>query len=75
MQKEMENEQKLYHQRVTGLEAKITQQEQHIKELTESAHRAGRQVQEIAVKAVEGAAQQRTYPPLYLNKGTEASKP
>jgi len=74
MQKEMESEQKLYHQRVTGLEAKIAQQEQHIKELTESAHHAGRQVQEIALKAIEGAARQPTYPSHYLDKSLESNK-
>jgi len=58
-QKEVEGERKLSQQMITTLEAKIKQQEQQIKELTEKTNHAGLQVQQIAVKAIESASGQR----------------
>jgi len=58
-QKEVEGERKLSQQMIITLEAKIKQQEQQIKELTEKTNHAGLQVQQIAVKAIESASGQR----------------
>jgi hypothetical protein len=58
-QKEVEGERKLSQQMITTLEAKIKQQEQQIKELTEKTNHAGLQVQQIAVKAIESTSGQR----------------
>ncbi len=60
-QKEVEGERKLHQQMINGLELKIAQQEQQIKELNDKSNFAGSQVQEIAVKAIEGASRQRFY--------------
>jgi hypothetical protein len=60
-QKEVEGERKLYQQMIATLEAKIKQQEQQVKELTEKANHSGLQVQQIAVKAIESASGQRFY--------------
>lgn len=57
--KEMEGERKLHQHVVGALEAKIKQQDEHVKQLTDKTNQAGIQVQEIAVKAIEGAARQR----------------
>lgn len=72
-QKEVEGERKLHQQMIGALEAKIKQQEQLIKELTEKANHAGLQVQQIAVKAIESTAGQRF---CYSNndKNTDTSK-
>jgi hypothetical protein len=57
--KEIEGERKLYEQKVASLEAKIKEQEELIKQLTHKANEAGLQVQNIAIKAIEGASTQR----------------
>lgn len=57
--KEVEGERKLHQQMVAALENKILQQEAHIKQLTEKETQANSQVQEIALKAIEGASSQR----------------
>lgn len=57
--KEIEGERKLYEQKVGALEAKIREQEDLIKQLTQKANEAGIQVQNIAIKAIEGASSQR----------------
>lgn len=71
-QKEVEGERKLHQQMIAALELKITQQDQQIKELTQKANHAGTQVQEIAVKAIEGASRQRFYPG-YSEKSSESN--
>lgn len=72
-QKEGEGERKLHEQMIAALQAKIVQQEQHIHGLTEKANQAGIQVQDIAVKAIEGASRQRFYPN-YAEKTGESGK-
>ncbi len=57
--KEIEGERKLYQQKVSALEMKIKEQEELIKQLTQKTNEAGLQVQNIAIKAIEGASQQR----------------
>ena len=57
---------------IVALEMKISQQDQQIQALTEKANQAGVQVQDIAVKAIEGASRQRFYPP-YSEKSTESN--
>ena len=57
--KEIEGERKLYQQKVVALETKIKEQDDLIKQLTQKANEAGLQVQNIAIKAIEGATQQR----------------
>jgi len=57
--KEVEGERKLNQQIIAALEKKIKEQEELIHQLTEKANEAGRQVQDIAIKAIEGASMQR----------------
>jgi hypothetical protein len=75
-QKEVEGERKLHQQMIAALENKIAQQEQHIQALTEKANHAGIQVQEIAVKAIEGASSVRQgfYPSHSSEKNSELTK-
>jgi hypothetical protein len=74
-QKEVEGERKLHQQMIAALENKIAQQDQQIKALTEKANHAGIQVQEIAVKAIEGASsRQGFYYSGQPEKSTESSK-
>lgn len=56
LKKEMESEQKLHQQMVSMLEAKIKENDAQLTQLAAKADTAGKQVQEIAVKAIEGAA-------------------
>ncbi len=58
--KEREGEGLLSEQIITSLRTKIAEQERQIEQLVQQANAAGRQVQDIAVKAVEGAAYART---------------
>lgn len=55
-QKELEGEKRLYEQRVESFLEKIKEQENLIKTLTARVDQSGKQVQDIAVKAVEGAS-------------------
>lgn len=71
-QKEVEGERKLHQQMIAALENKITQQDQQIKALTEKANHAGTQVQEIAVKAIEGASRQGFH---YSSQGEKPGEP
>jgi colicin import membrane protein len=73
-QKEVEGEKKLAQQMISALQAKIAQQERQIQELTEKANFAGNQVQEIAVKAIEGASRQPFYRIGYPEKSAETPK-
>lgn len=54
--KETEGERKLNQQIIASLEAKIKEQEEQIRQLTQKANEAGLQVQSIAIKAIEGAS-------------------
>ena len=54
--KENEGEKKLSQQIIASLQAKIKEQDEHIRQLTQKANEAGLQVQNIAVKAIEGAS-------------------
>lgn len=54
--KEIEGERKLNQQKIAALESKIKEQDAFIAQLTGKADTAGRQVQEIAMKTIEGAA-------------------
>lgn len=58
-QREIEGERKLNKQIIQSLENKIKEQADLIRQLTEKADAAGKQVQMIAVKAIEGASTQR----------------
>ena len=54
--KETEGEKKLSQQIIASLQAKIKEQDEQIRQLTQKANEAGLQVQNIAVKAIEGAS-------------------
>ena len=60
-QKELEGEKRLYEQKVASFLEKIKEQESLIKTLTARVDQSGKQVQDIAVKAVEGASTIKTY--------------
>jgi hypothetical protein len=68
-QKEVEGERKLHQQMVAALEAKVAQLESQIKHLSDKTNQANLQVQDIAVKAIEGASRQRYVP--YMEKQGE----
>lgn len=72
--KEVEGEKKLHEQMIVALEGKIAEQNLQIKELTDKANHAGLQVQEIAVKAIDGASRQRISQQSYSEKSNEPSK-
>ncbi len=55
-QKELEGEKRLYEQKVESFLEKIKEQDNLIKTLTARVDQSGKQVQDIAVKAVEGAS-------------------
>ncbi|NVN91888.1 MAG: hypothetical protein HXX11_14975 [Desulfuromonadales bacterium] len=54
--KESEGERNVYEARITGLETKVKEQAEQISRLTTQTEKAYTQVQDIAVKAVEGSA-------------------
>ena len=58
--REREGERKLSQQIIASLEAKIKEQDELIRQLTQKANEAGLQVQSIAIKAIEGASSWRT---------------
>jgi len=62
-----EGERKLNKQVVSALEAKIKEQEAYIRQLTQKTDQAGQQVQNIALKAIEGASSQRIFGRNYEN--------
>lgn len=57
--REREGERKLSQQIIASLEAKIKEQDELIRQLTQKANEAGLQVQSIAIKAIEGASSWR----------------
>ena len=57
--KETDGQVKLLQQTITSLEKKITEQEKQVEFLGTRAEHAGKQVQDIALKAIEGAAAQK----------------
>jgi hypothetical protein len=59
--REVEGEKRLHQQMITALEAKIKDQDEQIRQLTQKANESVQQVQAIAVKAIEGASAQRVY--------------
>jgi hypothetical protein len=59
--KEIEGERKLSKQIIDALEARIKEQEEQIRQLTQKADDSVAQVQKIAVKAIEGASSQRVF--------------
>jgi len=65
--KEIEGEGKLNNQIISALETKIKEQEAYIRQLTQKADDAGKQVQNIAIKALEGASSQRIFGKNYEN--------
>ncbi len=58
-QKETEGEMKLYKQTIQNVESKIKEQNALIEQLTKKSDYSSDQVKEIAVKAIEGASNQR----------------
>lgn len=70
-QKEIEGERNLNKQIVHSLETKIKEQADLIRQLTDKVDNAGKQVQMIAVKAIEGASTQRA---ISFEKTSEQSK-
>lgn len=54
--KEVEGERKLNQQIIASLEAKIKEKDEHIRQLTQKVNDTGMQVQDIALKAIEGAS-------------------
>lgn len=67
-QKELEGEKRLYEQKVTSFLEKIKEQDSLIKTLTARVDQSGKQVQDIAVKAVEGASGLKTFSAEELNR-------
>lgn len=59
--KETEGERKLSQQIIKSLEAKIKEQDELIQQSTQKANEAGMQVQNIAIKAIEGASTWRGF--------------
>jgi hypothetical protein len=59
--KETEGERKLSQQIIASLDAKIKEQEEQLRQLTQKANEAGLQVQSIAIKAIEGASTWRAF--------------
>lgn len=59
IEKEIEGERRLHEHAVEALESRIREQEELIRQLTEKADASVKQVQTIAVKAIEGASAQR----------------
>ena len=54
---------------VSSLEAKIKEHEELIRQLSQKASDAGLQVQEIALKAIEGASTQRAFSVIHEKSG------
>ncbi len=69
--REHESEQKLNNQTIDTLQAKIKEQEAFIKQLTNKADASTTQVQEIALKAIEGSSSRTHY---YAAQHTETTK-
>jgi hypothetical protein len=69
-QKEVEGDRKLYQQMVAALEAKVAHLESQSKHLSDKTNQANLQVQDIAIKAIEGASRQR-----YSAYGEKTSEP
>ena len=68
-QKEVEGERKLHQQMIGALEAKVSLLEAQSAQLADKTNQANLQVQDIAVKAIEGASRQR-----YLSSDSEKSQ-
>jgi len=60
-QKEIEGNNKLNQQKIAALEAKIKEQDFQLKQLADRSNQATSQVQEIAIKALEGSSITRAY--------------
>lgn len=73
--KEIEGERKLNKQLISALEAKIKEQDEYISQLTQKADQAGKQVQNIAIKAIEGASSQRIFSKNYENSRESVKNP
>ncbi len=72
-QKEFEGEKRLYEQKVASLLDKIKEQESLIKTLTARVDQSGKQVQDIAVKAVEGASSVKAFAAEEMHKQRKES--
>ena len=72
--KEVEGERKLHQQMISALEAKVSVLEAQSAHLADKTNQANLQVQDIAVKAIEGASRQR-YVSSYNEKSLEQTKP
>ena len=72
-QKEVEGERKLYQQMISALEAKVTLLEAQAAHLADKTNQANLQVQDIAIKAIDGASRQR-YVANYGEKTLEQTK-
>lgn len=70
--KEIEGERRLSQQSIASLEAKIREQDEQIRQLTQKANEAGLQVQSIAIKAIEGASAWRALSPAGHERGNES---
>lgn len=71
-QTKVEGEIKVYRQIISNLESKVTALTEQIAQFNERADHANLQVQDIAIKAIEGASRQRYF---QLEKLPENSKP
>jgi hypothetical protein len=72
--KETEGERRLSQQVIASLEARIKEQEEQIRQLTQRANEAGLQVQSIAVKAIEGASAWRALGAAHERGGEPAGR-
>lgn len=71
--KEFEGELRLLKQTITGLEAKVQEKDALIEQLTQKSNQATLQIQDIAVKAIEGASASRAYQGMFVRQ-TESDK-
>jgi chromosome segregation ATPase len=72
--KEIEGERRLSQQVIDSLEARIKEQDEQIRQLTQRANEAGLQVQSIAVKAIEGASAWRALATAHERGGEPAGR-
>lgn len=70
-QTKVDGEIKVYKQIISNLESKVTALEEQIGKFTERANQATLQVQDIAIKAIEGASRQRY---LQIEKSLESNR-
>ena len=64
---------KVYKQIISNLESKVTALTEQIAQFNERADHANLQVQDIAIKAIEGASRQRYFQPEKLPENSKST--